>query len=290
VSHPLVQALRDADPAVRRAACVSAPEDPAAVLLVDALIAALGDRERSVARAAGDALVAIGRRDRAVESALRKALRGDVPRLRIAAALALARLAPPGPALLPALVEALASPAGDVRWSAARLLVDTGRLHGEVLEVLLALGRGSASPLVRRMAAFCLRELAPDRPESARVLLAAARDDDLHVRRAALSALGALLDPAPEVTARLAEALGSDADPAARRIAATALGELGAALPAGLPRAAHDALEAARAGGRDPDLRRAAERALRRCAGAQQAGAPARDASGGEGEPCDTSS
>ena len=150
---------------------------------------------------------------------------GASPGARIQAALALARLEPPGPALLPALVDALAAPEGDLRWSAARVLVDMGRLHGEVLGVLLGLVATAEQPSVRRMASFALRQLAPDRPEAARVLLEATRDGDVAVRRAAVTALAGLLDPPREVAARLAE-LRDDRDPALARLAGLALGEL----------------------------------------------------------------
>jgi hypothetical protein len=70
-----------------------------------------------------------------------------------------------------------------------------------------------------------LRTLAPDRPEAARVLLAATRDADGSVRRAAVTALAGLLDPPPEVAARLGE-LRADRDPALARLAELAWGEL----------------------------------------------------------------
>jgi HEAT repeat protein len=264
VSHTIVERLRHADPEERRAACLAARDDPAAAVLADALGHALGDPVKAVARAASDALVEIGRRERHVDSVLRDALRSDSPRRRFTAAYTSVRLHPPTPGLLPALLEALGSADGDVRWAAARILVDLGRLHGEVLGVLVGLLRGGEDPVVRRMAAFCLRELAPDRPESASVLLAATRDPDLHVRRAALSALAGLLDPPPEVCERLLEALMKDEDPAAKRIAAVALGELGAGSPTYLPAGASERLRALAAEAPEPDLRRAAERALAR--------------------------
>jgi HEAT repeat protein len=138
------------------------------------------------------------------------------------AALALARLEPPEPGLLPALVDGLGERDGDVRWSAARVLVDMGRLHPELLGVLIGLVRGADDAGARRMAAFALRELAPDHPETARALLEATGDDDRNVRRAAVTALAGLLDPPPEVAARLAT-LRDDPDPALARLASRAL-------------------------------------------------------------------
>ncbi len=266
MSHPIVERLAAANPEVRRQACADAASDPAAALLTEALAGALGDPCKSVARAASDALVRIGREvgDAGdVGACLRRALHADEPRLRWGAAFTQARLEPPSPRLLPALVEALGSPDGDVRWASARLLVETGRLHAEVLSVLVGLVRSCEHAVVRRMATFALRELAPDRPEAAAVLLEATVDDDLHVRRAALTAMASLMDPPPDVLTRLTDALASDPDAASRRLAALALGELGAASgePPGTLR---EALRAAGSGSQDADLRRAVERALAR--------------------------
>ena len=271
MSHPILRRLASPDPETRRAACAEAGEDPAAALLAPALARALGDLDKTVSRAASDALLAVARRGGSIDDVLRGALRADSAAARWGAAFTLARLEPPGPRLLPALVEALASEDGDVRWAAARILVDAGRLHGEVLALLVGLVRTSESSSVRRMATFALRSLAPDRPEAARVLLEATRDADLQVRRAALTALAALEAPPREVPARLVGALRDDPDAASRRLAALALGELGAADPAALPPEAREALRAASAAGDDPDLRRAAERSLRKL----EAAAPA---------------
>ena len=225
MSHPLLAELHSADAARRAAACREAARDPAGALLAEALVAALADPTVSVARAAGSALVELARGSGGVLPLLQGALRSGARGARIQAALALARLEPPAPALLPALVDALAAPAGDLRWSAARVLVEMGRLHGEVLGVLLALVGAAEQPSTRRMASFALSQLAPDRPEAARVLLEATRDGDVAVRRAAVTALAGLLDPPREVAARLAE-LRDDRDPGLARLAALALGEL----------------------------------------------------------------
>jgi len=267
VTHPIAERLRHPDPAERRAACIAAPEDPSAALLLELLGEALGDPAKSVSRAASDALASIGRRERHVEQVLRTALRSDSPRRRFAAAYTSVRLGPPTPSLMPALIDSLASPDGDVRWSAARMLVDLGRLHGEVLGVLVGLVRAGDDAVVRRMASFALRELAPDRPEAARVLVEGTRDEAVHVRRAAFSALASLLDPPPEVGERLLEAIAGEPDLACRRIAAVALGELGLSSPASLPNHFRERLVALAADAADTDLRRAAERALARLDG-----------------------
>jgi HEAT repeat protein len=260
----LLETLAKGGAAERRAACREAAENPSAVLLVDALAAALGDPEKAVTRAASDALVQIGGSAGGVESAVRRALQSDAPGRRRGAALTLARLEPPGPGLLPALVEALGCADGDVRWAAARVIVTIGRAHGEVFPLLLTMVRSGEQALQRRMATFALRELAPERAEAAHALLAASRDVDLQVRRAALSAMPALTDPHPTVVTRLLEALGADDDAASRRLAALALGEIGSAKPGTISPEAMQQLEKCQQSDADPDLRRAAERALAR--------------------------
>jgi HEAT repeat protein len=236
----LVKGLASADPAERRRACLAAAGSPSAVLLGDALGEALGDPERAVARAASDALVAIATRIGGVEAAIRKALRSELPSRRWGAAFTAARIAPPGPQLLPPLVEALGSADGDVRWAAARLIVEIGRVHGEVLPLLLAMLRTGELAIQRRMASFALRELAPDSVEAAEALLEATRDDDLQVRRAALTATASLHVAPPGLATRLVEAVQNDDDAASRQLAEE--GE-------------HC---------QDPDLRRAIQRALGR--------------------------
>jgi HEAT repeat protein len=227
-----------------------------------------------VARAASDAFVALHRAGHPVRPALRTALRSDVPLRRFGAAATCARVAPPGPELLPALVEGLGSPERDVRWAAARLLTTTGRLHGEVLPLLLGLVRRGEQAMLRRMATFCLRELAPDRPEAARELLAASRDEDLHVRRAALVALAGLFDPPPEVAERLLEVVASEAEIVSRRLAALALGELASTWPDVVPARAEALLRGARETADDADLVRALDRSLERMRRAPAAEAP----------------
>jgi len=109
---------------------------------------------------------------------------------------------------------------------------------------------------VRRMATFCLRELAPDQPAAAQALLEASRDADTQLRRAALTAMAGLLDPPAAVIARLAEGL-DDADAVSAGLAALALGEIREV--GALPR-----LRALAESARTPALQRAAKAAVAR--------------------------
>lgn len=230
MTRALGERLASEDPEERRAACRAAPTDPAAALFLEPLAATLGDREPAVARAAVDALVAIGRGDAEVIPQVRRVLRGGAREARLPAALLLARLEPPGPELFPALVEGLARPEGSWRWAAARALVEIGRLHGETLSLLLGLVETSEDPATQRMAIYALRELAPDRPDAASALLAASHAPEAAVRRAALVAMGGLYDPPPEVVARLREVARGD-EPGLRKLGEAALRGLGGGSP-----------------------------------------------------------
>ena len=223
MTHPVISRLRDPDPAVRRQACRAAAGDPSAVLLVDALGEALGDPDPGVCHTASEALAELAPDHEVVTELLRRALHGDDARRRWGAAFTKARMAPPEPGLLPALVDALASPESGIRWAAARIVVDLGRLHPEALPVAAGLARTDPNPVVRRMALFCLRALAPEEPVTVDALLAASQDADPQLRQAALASMAALRAAPPQIAERLTQVLDADPDPAARRLAAAAL-------------------------------------------------------------------
>ncbi|MDH3520336.1 MAG: HEAT repeat domain-containing protein [Myxococcales bacterium] len=268
MTHPIVERLRSDDPEQRRSACADAARDPSAALFVEALCERLADPVHGVASAASRALAQLAPRDAQVRRGLDRALRGEEPMRRWRAALTYPRFEPPSLKLLPVLIDASGAPDRHVRWATTKLLVDLGRLQPEVLPVLLERSHADPRPVARRMLVHALRGLAPDRSETARALLAATQDRDAAVRRAALAGLAALLDPPAEVLERLCETLRGDDDAASRRIAATALGALGARNAARVPPAAATALRSAARTAGDPDLRRAAARALDRIGGA----------------------
>ncbi|MDH3687749.1 MAG: HEAT repeat domain-containing protein [Myxococcales bacterium] len=263
MSHPLLDRLASTDPKARVDACRAAPEDPAATLLAPALGRALGDPDKAVARAASDALVTIGRSVGGVDAVLKEALAAPDSASRWGAAFTAARLEPPEPRLLPALVEAFSCDDGDIRWTAARILVDMSRLHGEVVPLLIGLARTDPQPGVRRMSIHTLRKLVGTHPGIDDALLGATDDEETPVRRAALTALAGIPEPSDALLARLTTILTHDADAASQRLAALALGELGERR-GDLPDSAARALANAVGAVADGDLRRAAERARRR--------------------------
>ncbi len=234
MSAPLRERLAHPDPEVRAAACLDAPNDPSGALYLETLCDALADPDLRVARAASRALVESNRRGEGVPPLVRAVLRRPAGAGgRLVAALTLAQIETPSPELLPGLVEGLTHEDGALRWEAARSLVDVGRLHAEAVTLAVGLVATGESPLLRRMAMHCLRELAPDLPEVADALVRASRDPDPALVRAALTAMAGLFRPPPAILERLEQAL-EESDPAARLIAERALrGHRGEASAAG---------------------------------------------------------
>jgi HEAT repeat protein len=195
VSDALQVGLESPEPAARAAACGRAARHENAVLFVDRLDVLLGDPDARVATAAADALATIGAHDPGVAGRLRAALRGNRPNARWAAAFATARSAPADAALLPALIEALDQPGGDVRWRALRELVRAAHSLPEIRPLLTGLAELDSRPRVREMAVHGLRHFADGDPAVERALAAAARNPEARVRRAAVVTRSAIAAP-----------------------------------------------------------------------------------------------
>src|SRR5262249_58988457 len=110
----------------------------------------------------------------------------------------------------PILLEALGSDDGDVRWAAATIIRSLP-VHPDIVSELRALAH-AASPLQRKMALYCLRDLSAQASGLDHELLAALRDDEPAVRLAALSAVTVLAHDrraaARAVVGRLRDARG----------------------------------------------------------------------------------
>jgi hypothetical protein len=227
---------------------------------VEALLAALGDARKAVQRPAAEALAAHARRSPEVRSRVAALLASEEPRRRWGAAYALAAAEASPADAVPALLEALASPDGDLRWASARIVVRMTRAMPALREALRALA-GGADAGGRKMALYCLRDVAVREAASDAAATAALADGDPAVRLAALAALPAVT-PDAAAAARRATALLADGDGGVRRAAAVCLGLLaadGAEVRAALGRAAASA---------DAALARAARGALSRLDGA----------------------
>jgi HEAT repeat protein len=253
----LADRLRSEAPDERRAAVAEiATRTTADRTELESLVACLGHPAKAIQRPAADACRALAEQGMAIRPLLEAALDASDPRLRFGAAYALARLGSPPPAALPALLAALSLDDGDVRWAAAELI---GRTEPRAIAVegLLPLVTGGNAPQ-RKMALYCLRDLATASEEVQHATLGALQDPDPGVRLAAMATLARLARNDPSEAANgILKALDAE-DPRERRAAAAALGDLGLATSA--VRAALE--DAARAD--DASLRRAAERSLRK--------------------------
>lgn len=253
--------LASADARVRLAALESlarraAPLDEADAVAVAACLAVA---VKALQRRAADVLATTGEVARpAVLALLRAMLAGADAVARWGACYALGRLGIVEPGLVPVLLDALASRDGDRRWAAAASMVRCGRSHPEqVVPVLLAAAR-APSPELRKMALYVLRDLAPADPVVPPALLAALRDPGAVVRLAALSALVRLATPPAGAGDEVLRLARHDPDVGVRRAAVSALGALGRGVDG------VDATLDAAGGSTDPGLRRAAEGARRR--------------------------
>ncbi len=222
----VMERLRSTSATQRMTACRQMAEMTPTSETIAAFAQALGDTEKCVVRTAVDALAKFASQNNETRTVLHRLLRSPHAAPRWGAVCALLQLEPPTPRMLPILVETLASVDGDLRWAAARHLVEAGRLHPEVQPLLLGLARDPHSAILRRMALYCLRDLSPDDSKTAQVMLEASYDTDLRVRRAAFTAMAPLLDPDPKLLERLLCVAEADSDPGCRRIAPITLSEI----------------------------------------------------------------
>jgi len=264
--NEIAAALEAADPAAQLRAIAEIAGSPATRLSaagVGALVRCLGAESKPVRRHAAEAAALAAPHDSRIVSALHAMLANPAPRARFGAAYALGLLGGDDFDLRAAgaLYEALGDGDGDVRWAAHDLLM---RIGGEypapVRAGLLALARGGA-PDARKMALYCLRDLAPDGAEVLHAAGDASAADDTHVRLASLAILARLPNFRREAASIAARMLESDPNSGVRRAAAAALGLIAHASPRVL-----ESLERAADGELDSGLSRAARAALKRLA------------------------
>ncbi|MHB8383248.1 MAG: HEAT repeat domain-containing protein, partial [Candidatus Binataceae bacterium] len=215
----------------------------------------------SVRRRAAEAAAIAAPHNPAISPALLALLATTAPRARFGAAYALGLIGGDAFDLRAgdALYEALGDSDGDVRWAAHDLIMRLGGIYpARILAGLLALAH-DGSPDARKMALYCLRDLAPAGAEVLHAASLASGAGNTHVRLASLAILARLPAYRREASTIAMRMLSFDANPGVRRAAAAALGLISdAAAPVleALGRAARD--EA------DPALARAARAALKR--------------------------
>ena len=252
-----------ADPALQQGALKRLIEDTGEAVSERALAAlalCLGAPSKSVQRRAADAFAALAPRDERVPRILRTVLSGNDLRARWTAAYTLARLGgEQAHHAADGLFAALANDDGDVRWAASGLIVQLGEERREAVVTRLIELAHDASPVARRMALYCLRDLRARGPMVLDAIKSASRAESPHLRLAALAALARFAEQRVEASEIAARCLDADIDPGVRRAAAATLGILGSPSPRVI-----DALTRAALTANDESLTRAARSALER--------------------------
>jgi HEAT repeat protein len=219
---------------------------------VAALIELAGHSSKEIARSACTVLALAAKTPeyrRSIEGAL-----GDAePRRRWGAAFALAQAGFCGEAVAQAALEAAGASDGDVRWAAIEVLRGAVRERPALLAEL-ARAAITEAPVRRKMVLYCLRDLGYG---DAGVFVHALDSADPDVRLAGLSGLARASRPDSTALRAIVACLEGDREPGVRRAAAATLGRAGGTDP--FVRAA---LERARASATDPDLVRAASGAI----------------------------
>ena len=191
------------------------------------LIADLDHTDKPTIRAAVDALVPLAAQSAEIRFLLDQRLNQPGHKTHWAAAYVLGRLPQPSRAAIQILLEALDHPAPDIRWAIALLIVRIAKGDGDLTKLLIDLcAAGTANQ--KRMAIYCLRDLALTDSASMSSFFAALEDSDPTVRVAAVIALKARSDVDARGKDRLCEIYLRDADPRVRHAAAITLANLGA--------------------------------------------------------------
>jgi HEAT repeat protein len=224
--RPLVEALKNRDPRIRREAAEALGEKKRAAL--PALSKALNDEDVEVRRVAASSLERIGQEAAPAVPALTKALRDVDGQVRQNATSALSIIGPPARTAVPQLVECMEKdPLPSVRQGAAAAL---GRI-GETGPAVRVLTEGVTDPDMDLRVAACdaLGRIGSASVEAIPQLLTAIKE--MHrgsesVRQNAAFALGRIGQATQDILRALSDTL-KDPHRDPRRFAARALGDLG---------------------------------------------------------------
>ena len=190
------------------------------------LIADLDHADKPTIRAAVDALIARAAASPAIRELLDQRLTRPGYKNYWPVAYVLGQLPQPSALTIRMLLEALDHPAPDIRWAIALLIVRIAKGDSDLTKLLIDLCAGG-TPNQKRMAIYCLRDLALTDSASVSSFFAALEDSDPTVRVAAVIALKARSDVGTQGKDRLCEIYSRDIDPRARHAAAITLATLG---------------------------------------------------------------
>ncbi len=190
------------------------------------LIAALDHPDKPTIRAAVDKLIALAETSETLRQALHNRLSEADHRNYWPVAYILGHQAQPSGVVIRTLLDALDHREPDIRWANGLLLVRIAQQVGAVVPLLIELCEtGSANQ--KRMALYCLRDLALSDAESRQAMLKALDDKEPTVRVAAATSLKVRTDVDAAVRQKLLATYLQDADDRVKNAVAVTLASLG---------------------------------------------------------------
>ena len=191
-----------------------------------ALIADLDHPDKPTLRAAVDELIELARESARTRTSLDRRLRESDHRNYWPVAYILGHLPNPSGATIRNLLDALDHREPDIRWACSLLLAKIAQTEVAVIESLVMLCR-SGTANQKRMALYCLRDLALNDSTSLQALLTSLSDADTTVRVAAATSLKNRTDDTLRVRDALLERYLTDVDIKVRNAAAVSLAHFG---------------------------------------------------------------
>jgi HEAT repeat protein len=193
---------------------------------IAALIADLDNSDKPTIRAAVDTLIPLAHKSLALRNLLDGRLTESGHKNYWPAAYVLGHMNKPSSACIAGLIDALDHSQPDIRWAMALLLVRIANEQSDVVESLIDLcAKGSGNQ--KRMALYCVRDLALSDPVSLAALQTALADGDPTVRVAATICLKLRPDVDDSGRQLLLDIYANDSDPRVRHAAAITLASLG---------------------------------------------------------------
>ena len=190
------------------------------------LIAALDHPDKPTIRAAVDKLIALAETSAELRNALNQRLNEPDHRNHWPAAYVLGHRNQPSGVVIRTLLDALDHREPDIRWANGLLLVRIAQREPAVVTLLIALCE-TGSVNQKRMALYCLRDLALHDAVSRRAMLQALDDKEPTVRVAAATSLKVRTDVDAAVRQKLLATYLHDADDRVKNVVAVTLASLG---------------------------------------------------------------
>lgn len=190
------------------------------------LIAALDHPDKPTIRTAVDKLIALAETSETLRQALHNRLSEADHRNYWPVAYILGHQAQPSGVVIRTLLDALDHREPDIRWANGLLLVRIAQQVGAVVPLLIELCEtGSANQ--KRMALYCLRDLALNDNQSRTAMLKSLEDQEPTVRVAAATSLKVRTDVDDAVRQHLLATYLHDADDRVKNVVAVTLASLG---------------------------------------------------------------